>query len=77
MQVYCVVLEVEDSGGKMPVATDEQQSIEACGIRDVWASNLESEFVFIREVVKNHKFVAMVSVITSMLCVHVRGCKYL
>ncbi|KAK7097880.1 CCR4-NOT transcription complex subunit 7-like [Littorina saxatilis] len=43
----------------MPVATDEQQSPEACGIRDVWTSNMEEEFRLIREVVKDYKYVAM------------------
>lgn len=45
----------------MPVATGTENAgnTEACGIRDVWASNLEEEFVDIRKVVQTHKFVAM------------------
>ena len=50
--------------GRMPgvTGTEEGASAEACGIRDVWNSNLEEEFVHIREIVKTHKFVAMVSI---------------
>lgn len=45
----------------MPVATgaDEGTTLDACGIRDVWASNMEEEFVHIRKIVQSHKFVAM------------------
>lgn len=36
-----------------------QISNEACGIRDVWASNLEDEFKVIRQVVQKFSYVAM------------------
>jgi len=32
---------------------------EACGIRDVWAANLEDEFKVIRQIVKQYPFIAM------------------
>ena len=32
---------------------------ESCGIRDVWASNMEEEFKIVREIVEDYPFVAM------------------
>lgn len=36
-----------------------QLSNEACGIRDVWASNMEDEFKIIRQIVQKYNYVAM------------------
>ena len=36
-------------------------SNEECGIREVWACNLDSEFEHIRKVAQTYKYVAMVS----------------
>lgn len=33
---------------------------EACGIRDVWANNMEDEFKIIRQIVQKYNYIAMV-----------------
>lgn len=35
-------------------------SNEACGIRDVWANNMEDEFKIIRQIVQKYNYIAMV-----------------
>ena len=42
------------SGGHRSLSNEE------CGIREVWAHNMEDEFVHIRRVVQQYPFVAMV-----------------
>lgn len=42
----------QKGGGNMP-------SNEECGIRDVWAHNLEEEFRTIRQVVQQYQYIAM------------------
>lgn len=37
-------------------------SNEACGIRDVWANNMEDEFKIIRQIVQKYNYIAMVRI---------------
>ncbi|KAJ8973111.1 hypothetical protein NQ317_014450 [Molorchus minor] len=49
-------------GGDMPAATIgsiQHPNNEDCGIRDVWAHNLEEEFRTIRQIVQKYQYVAM------------------
>lgn len=46
---------------------------EACGIRDVWASNLEEEFHSIIRVVQKYNYVAMVSYLPHALPLRWQG----
>lgn len=43
------------SGGHRPMSNEE------CGIREVWAHNMEEEFHHIRRIVHQYPYVAMVS----------------
>jgi len=51
-----------NKGAEMPAATignSQHPNNEDCGIRDVWAHNLEDEFRTIRQIVQKYPYVAM------------------
>lgn len=49
------------SGGHRPMSNEE------CGIREVWAHNMEEEFHHIRRIVHQYPYVAMVGVSPQLL----------
>lgn len=45
----------EGMGGALPGSTTNEE----CGIREVWADNLEAEFKSICKVIRKHNYIAM------------------
>ena len=50
-------------GGSNGTMSNQRSQVgnEECGIREVWAYNLEDEFVTIRHIINHYPYVAMVS----------------